>query len=104
MIESKSRLIAYLNALGISIDKDNFESRINAQKMAYILQTLLDTKNFRIRRFPESFLPRNRSHKKNPQACAAPSAQDCSMSWILPLWLFQMRQSLGLFSLLKAFH
>lgn len=54
MVESKSRLITYLNALGISIDKDIFESRIKAQKMAYILQTVLDTKlyedfNFYIR-------------------------------------------------------
>ena len=54
MAESKSRLIAYLDALGINIDKNIFESRIKAQKMAYILQTVLGTKlyedfNFYIR-------------------------------------------------------
>ena len=54
MVEAKSRLIAYLGSLGINIDNDIFESRVKAQKMAYILQTLLDTKlyedfNFYIR-------------------------------------------------------
>ena len=43
MEESTKRLIAYLNVLGVKIDKNLFASRIKAQKMAYILQKLLDT-------------------------------------------------------------
>ena len=43
MEESTKKLIAYLNVLGVKIDKNIFASRIKAQKIAYILQKLLDT-------------------------------------------------------------
>jgi len=41
MKEQTEKLIAYLNLLGIRISSDSFESRMKAQKLAYIIQNLL---------------------------------------------------------------
>jgi len=41
MKEQTEKLIAYLNLLGIRINNDSFESRMKAQKLAYIIQSLL---------------------------------------------------------------
>jgi len=41
MKEQTEELIAYLNLLGIRINNDSFESRMKAQKLAYIIQSLL---------------------------------------------------------------
>ncbi len=42
MKEQTKRFIAYLNLLGIRIDSDNFGDRIKAQKLAYILQKIVE--------------------------------------------------------------
>lgn len=44
MEESTERLIGYLNILGVRVDKNVFESRMKGQKLAYIIQKLLDVK------------------------------------------------------------
>ena len=41
MKEQTEKLIAYLNLLGIRISNNSFESRMKAQKLAYIIQSLL---------------------------------------------------------------
>lgn len=41
MKEQTKKFIAYLNLLGVKIDSRNFEDRIKAQKLAYIMQKLL---------------------------------------------------------------
>ena len=42
MKDQTKRLIAYLNLLGVKIDSDSFASRIRAQKLAYIIQKIID--------------------------------------------------------------
>jgi uncharacterized protein YwgA len=42
MKDQTKELIAYLNLLGIKIDSDSFASRIKAQKLAYIIQKIID--------------------------------------------------------------
>ncbi len=44
MSEHARELIGYLNALGITIDSSSFESRVKAQKLAYILQHILGSR------------------------------------------------------------
>lgn len=41
MKEQTGKLIGYLNLLGVKIDSDRFESRIKAQKLTYIIQTII---------------------------------------------------------------
>ncbi|MEM0148912.1 MAG: hypothetical protein QW346_01460 [Candidatus Micrarchaeaceae archaeon] len=42
MNEKTRKLIAYLNVLGVRIDSNSFASRVKAQKLAYIIQEIID--------------------------------------------------------------
>ncbi len=47
MEESTKKLIAYLNLLEVKIDSSSFESRIKAQKLAYIIQKIIGKQLYR---------------------------------------------------------